>query len=389
MPKLIPLLALAICFSGVLAGARAGFCPTLHAGDEASREGAPDSPKKATPSNPKTRPAAPSAAPAKFQGGVCWVGPTHAPSLRYLREMGVRWVSVTPFGYGHTDESAPPEGGYRFSRFPGESVEGVRQIVRDAHAASLAVMLKPHLWFSTKNSWRGKIAMKTPEDWQRWFTMYREFLAPFVKMAREEKVAIFCLGTELAGTVSHEEWPKIIKELRSEYSGQLTYAANWYDEFDRVPFWKQLDFIGVQAYFPLTDKADPSVDEVAAGWKKWKPSLEKTARESGRPLLFTEFGYKPVLSTTVRPWEWRSDAEPSPGAQLRAYEGAFKALHQEPWFNGVYVWKWYSNYTGGEKSRRRHHDNFSPQGYPAERAIEQWFRKLQGISKNKGKPVKF
>jgi hypothetical protein len=45
----------------------------------------------------------------------------------------------------------------------------------------------------------------------------------------------------------------------------LTYAANW-DKYDQVSFWDELDFIGIQAYFPLTDQTNPSAEEIKKGW---------------------------------------------------------------------------------------------------------------------------
>lgn len=335
-----------------------------------------------SPQQPESPPPAQDAAPEpkptkKFQAGVCWVGPAETESLRYLQTQAVDWVSVTPFAYGHRTPNDPPEGGYKFSRFPGESIEGVRAVIQQSHKLDLKVMLKPHVWFAGKNGWRADIAMKTEEQWQTWFAMYKRFLQPFLEMARDEKVAIFCLGTELAGTVHRKEWRELIAEIRKTYTGKLTYAANWYDEVDKVCFWHDVDFVGVQAYYPITESDDPSVTEIAAGWKPWTKTLEQLANKTKRPILFTEFGYKPVLGTTIRPWEWRSNAERSPEAQAKAYEGAFRALEDKPWLHGLYVWKWFSGYTGGGKGRFRH-DNFSPQGAPAETTMKDWFRKVRG-----------
>ena len=63
-----------------------------------------------------------------------------------------------------------------------------------------------------------------------------------------------------------EEWRRIVSEVRRVYSGRLTYAANW-DRLDRVPFWDAGDWIGVQAYFPLTDRPDPDRPALTAGWE--------------------------------------------------------------------------------------------------------------------------
>jgi hypothetical protein len=56
-----------------------------------------------------------------------------------------------------------------------------------------------------------------------------------------------------------EYWSQLIKKIKKIYSGN--YAANW-DDFDKVPFWNELDYIGIDAYFPLSDATTPSVLEL-------------------------------------------------------------------------------------------------------------------------------
>ncbi|MEM7164151.1 MAG: hypothetical protein AAF581_01730 [Planctomycetota bacterium] len=324
-----------------------------------------------------------------FQGGVCWVGPAKPDGFAYLQRNGAGWVSVTPFGYGHKKKHAPPQGGYRHSRYPGESITGVRGVIREAHKASLQVMLKPHIWFSTKDAWRGEIEMQSDEDWATWFRMYREFLDPFIEMAAAEKVAIFCIATELNGTVAREaQWRQLIADIRSRYDGQLTFAANWYQEYERIAFWDALDMIGVQAYFPLTKQQLPSVAEIAVAWQPWRAQMAAVAARTKRPIVLTEFGYKPVVGTTIEPWKWRDDNPSSVQAQLDAYEGAFQALHDAPWFRGVYAWKWFAAYSDGKPRGGRHRGNFSPQGLPAEEAMFRWYRKLAPRSRDASAPKK-
>ena len=43
------------------------------------------------------------------------------------------------------------------------------------------------------------------------------------------------------------------------YSGKLVYSANWGEEFEQLSFWNELDFIGIDCYYPLGK--DPSADK--------------------------------------------------------------------------------------------------------------------------------
>jgi hypothetical protein len=51
----------------------------------------------------------------------------------------------------------------------------------------------------------------------------------------------------------------------------LAYAANAAHpghEFTHVSFWDRLDVIGLDAYFPLTDLGDPTIEQLVAAWSE-------------------------------------------------------------------------------------------------------------------------
>ena len=328
-------------------------------------------------------PAAPqpkrTAASTPFRGGVCWVGTADRTGLQYLADQGVPWLSVTPFAYGHRDAHQPPEGGYRPSRFRGESREGIAEVIDVAHELELRVLLKPHIWFNRNGQWRGDISMRSDEDWAKWFAMYREFLDPFIDLAVEKKVAAFCIGCELAGTVGRTaEWRALIEHIRGRYSGELTFAANWHAEYEAIQSWSDLDWIGIQAYFPLTPSKTPTVDDLRQGWLPWKRSLESFAKKQKKPIVFTEIGYRPEIDNGREPWGWRVTGERDPAAQERAYRALFDTFNDTPWMEGMHIWKWFAGISPGDAARRRRgHDSFSPQGMPAEALIFETFRRWE------------
>lgn len=97
-------------------------------------------------------------------------------------------------------------------------------------------------------------------------------------------------------------WSTLIDTLRKEYHGKLTYAANW-DDYSPVPFWKELDYIGVDAYFPLAAGKTPAVNTIKKGLGKYMKELEQISRQYDKPILFTEYGYRNVDNTTGEPWK--------------------------------------------------------------------------------------
>lgn len=108
----------------------------------------------------------------------------------------------------------------------------------------------------------------------------------------------------------NRRWGELIEEARKVYNGKLTYAAN-FDNYAEVAFWNQLDFIGINAYFPLRDPDIAHQSEtslrtaLAEGWKKVFVEIDAfrgANKLAEKPILFTEIGYIRRTSTTLEPW---------------------------------------------------------------------------------------
>ncbi len=170
----------------------------------------------------------------------------------------------------------------------GESDEGVIACIQLAHQKKLSVMIKPHLWIA-HGAYTGAFTLNTEEDWRLWENSYTEYILHFASLADSLKAELFCLGTELGASIKArpQYWSTLIDTLRKVYHGKLTYAANW-DDYSRVPFWKELDYIGVDAYFPLATGKTPEVNTIKKEWGKYMKELEQISRKYDKPELFTK-----------------------------------------------------------------------------------------------------
>lgn len=237
-----------------------------------------------------------------------------------------------------------------------------RELVEQAHAAGLRVLLKPHLWID--QSWHGAVAMGSEADWRSFFTTYTAFMFAWARFAAENDVSALCVGTELDGTLSRErEWRELIAAVRAVYPGRLVYAAHW-DRIEDVPFWDALDAIGVNAYFPLDVRGDATLDALLAAWRPICADLERLSDRHARPIVFTEIGYRPLVGALARPWKADAVGELDLQLQARAYEAALTTFEDQSWFGGLYWWEWFS-----ESFRARSGPGwcgYSPQGNPAE-----------------------
>jgi hypothetical protein len=262
----------------------------------------------------------------------------------------------------------------------GERDIGLEATTRLAREAGIRTILKPHLWLRrpTPGAWRGEIAMTSDAEWRAWFASYRRFLLHYAALAERLEIPILVVGTELRSTVRErpDEWRALIRAVREVYPGRLTYAANWYREVEEVTFWDELDFIGVQGYYPLSAEPLPTVEELVAAWQPHVAALEALHREYHKPILFTEIGYVSRPGTTAEPWLWpqatadREVTETGVAAQARAYEAFFRAFWHRPWLAGAHFWKWYPGRRGTAAAGRV---DFSPQGKPAEEVLRRWY----------------
>jgi hypothetical protein len=314
--------------------------------------------------------------PGARHRGVCFVagGVVTPAAFEDLGEHGVTWISQTPFGW--QDKADDPT--FRIVTdgriYWGERDSGLAETARLARARGIRTLLKPHLWLRDRSNghWVGTIAMKNEGDWAAWFARYEEFIVHYARLAEAWGMEALCVGTELEGTTRRTaDWRRIIAAVRAVYHGRLTYAANWSGEFEHVEFWDDLDYIGVQAYFPLTDRAEASVDELVAGWAAPVARIEAVQRRFGRPVLLTEIGYKAADRATVEPWTWTTTDRYNPEEQGRAYEAAFRVFWERPWCQGIYWWKWFPDGHHEAGGRDRY---FTPQDKPAAAVMRRWYR---------------
>jgi hypothetical protein len=308
--------------------------------------------------------------------GVVFTGPPSPPLdegvFTSMREVGATYVALVPEGTVYPDTLEIRHGfqGQWYGETRAATVEGIRL----ARAAGLAVMIKPHLAVARGRSdrigrgvWRGDFEVANEKDWPRFAASYREFVLPYARLAEQEGVEIFCLGTELKKIAlgRPQLWRDLARDVRHVYGGELTYAANW-DSFDRIEFWDSLDFIGVDAYFPVSDAQIPRPQDIAAGWTKWAQRLAAVHERFDRPIVFTEWGYESEDYAGKEPWvmEGSSASFAASSGQANAYEGTFRSVWNEPWMRGIFVWRW---------SARGEPGKFSPQGRRAEEVLRRWF----------------
>jgi len=238
---------------------------------------------------------------------------------------------------------------------------------------------------------------------QKWFESYRYMLAQYARLARDEKVDVFIIGTGLTkmtdDPVEQAAWRQIIKDIRSGelmadgkggYKGILTYGARWDSVYGDAGdtgthqfFWDDLDFIGIEGFWPLINGKDsehdnPSVSKLREGWTLnflagGRPpgvTVRSLYDEYHKPVVLTGLGYLSRGGTAADPSKGDYTQAAAGGKvqlqpQLNPYHAAFDfwsgVAKQGGWFQGIYWWNWLPK-LGTVKDN----GDYTPQGKPAE-----------------------
>lgn len=289
-------------------------------------------------------------------------------ALEKQKTLGSNATAIVPYSYiSDKNEPAP----FRFSDHAGaENDEAVVHSAFEAKKLGMYTLLKPQVFAG--GSWPGEIEMLNEQDWDHFFDYYFRWIRHYAFLAEIHGMDALCVGVEFTNaTLSHEmEWRKIIHRLRGLYQGSLTYAANWGAEFENIGFWDELDFIGLNCYYPLSKNDEPTDEELKANFEKVKTKIKTVYQKFQKPIVFTEIGFRSIDMPWKNPHAEGDDSF-NEEHQKRCYQVIYEGIEGEPWCNGILWWKFpsYLGYRGRENSA------FTPNNKMAEETVRAWFLK--------------
>ena len=288
----------------------------------------------------------------------------YSPFLREMKSIGCRHVLlVTPWFMDHFDSCKIQPKSKRTTSLP-----MVHRVVKQAKALGLSVGLMPIvlLWKPGKDHWRGNIAPKEEADW---FRSYQEFIAAFADLAEDAEADLLMIGSEFSSLEQKSgRWRAVAQEARKRFRGRLSYSANW-DHVDAIDWWSEVDLIGMTGYHSLTDKNEPTVEELCAGWKKIRQDLLKVLDSRNKPYFFSEIGYASLDGINKNPWDYVSPDTVDLDEQKDCYEAYFRTWAKAPAnFRGAFFYNWWRNRDDDDQRQ------YTIYGKPAEELIRRRFR---------------
>lgn len=303
--------------------------------------------------------------------GVSYVAtrnPIEASNMSPLKSIHANYVAVIPFALGTWDSPS-----LRFNennQWWGETEEGVKTTIQLARDQGQKIMIKPQVWFRG-GFYTGYFELKNEQDWTEFENNYSKYILMFARIAEETNTELFCIGTEFEKFVNERPvyWNELIVEVRKIYKGKLTYAGNW-DSYKKLSLWVNLDFIGVDAYFPLTKEKYVTEDSIRSGWKRWIDEMESVSNKFKKQIVLTEIGYRSIEFAGKEPWLSSGGQTLNLENQKLLYQVMFEEVWSRPFIEGGFLWKWFPDQinSGGED-----HLGFTPQNKPAQSELKHQF----------------
>ena len=241
--------------------------------------------------------------------------------------------------------------------------------IDSAHQRDLAVLLRPLIDdtpLEATGHWRGQLR---PTDPGAWFASYKQVLVGYATIAAAHHAEVIDIGTELNSLQGNTgAWTDMITAIRGAYQGKLTYSSNW--DVAYPGFASSLDFVSVDAFYPLNAPDNASVAQLVSTWAPWATKLQQVGSGTGKQVVLTELGTTSEVGSYRSPYNWQHGGVVSLEAQRSYYAASCQAL--KPLVGGMYWWVYYVNYF--DKLVPAQDPGYQPAGKPAEQEIANCYR---------------
>jgi hypothetical protein len=299
--------------------------------------------------------------------------PGSLESLQALADTGANCVILVVTVYQEDVDTTQV-----FSTNNTASDRGLEYITEEAKKLGLRVVLKPHL-NNLSNRWSANIGRGvnpyTAEQRDKWFYNYTQFVLHYARLAEKNGIEGLSVGNELGGMTPFEnEWRELILAVRQVFSGWLTYASTT-GETMSIKFWDELDYIGLNAYYPISDGQNISFEAMG---KRFADEAFGVINVAGilfeRPVLITEIGYRSIKGATASPENYAQEGEIDLEEQKIAYEAVLSMLssiEESRYYGGVAFWYW------DPRPHKRGPDDadYTVWGKPAEEVVKSYWKK--------------
>lgn len=271
---------------------------------------------------------------------VAFDAPQNVNNMKALRLLGANTVAIIPFIRQSTTRACDL---LIDADYPNQRLKKTIEII---HAEGMRVVLKPQIFVS--GSWAGEIEPVSEAGWACWFKAYRQIMIDYADIANQTGVDMLVVGTELKKTELRPEWKSLITELRSRYSGQLSYVGNSVSNVMRFSGFEMLDSVAISFYHSM--EGVQSKQEMRASMRDVADSMKWFVKQFNIPFWIAEVGITSRVGALKNPWVWAdslpSTTIPDTNLQAEVLDGWLSAFSGD-WHKGILIWNWYSDPKAG------------------------------------------
>lgn len=300
---------------------------------------------------------------AAFAGRGCLERKEAYQSLDMLIERtGADFIILVPNGIQETPQSETID----YNSKATMSDDELTNMVNYIHDKGLRVAIKPTA--NCKNgTWRAHISFFDKDvpcepKWSNWFASYTDFQMHYAKIAQKTGCEMFIAGCEMVMSEHREtEWRKLIADIRTVYSGMISYNTDKYQE-DNVAWWDCVDVISSSGYYPIDD------------WESQLDRIEKVIKKFNKPFFFAEAGCMSTEGSAKVPNDWKVKGAVSLKEQADWYKTAFEAAGRRSFVQGFCFWSWaWRQYSPAAASKDGGYDIY---GKPAEEVVREFYQSI-------------
>ena len=247
-----------------------------------------------------------------------------------IAKTGANWIAVGP---ALVMNKATDDAIYRDPQRTATD-ESLTRIIRSAHSHGLKVMMRPFV--DCLDSRRGLI---NPTNRAVWFGWLRYWMNHYAALAQSLGVEMMSVGANFEKLSNDAKYLAVINQVRDRFSGKLVYDASIY-EYQQISFWRLLDYVGIDAYWPLSPNNEYERSELLAAWSPITDELRALSERTGKKILFTEAGYRSITGAVRNPVDYKLGGTSDQAAQASAYDALLSANRQNDYFAGLFWWQW-------------------------------------------------
>jgi hypothetical protein len=217
---------------------------------------------------------------------IAWI----ARTLR-VGAIGLAWDLTVPDGTSGVVRASGPVTA---------SVADIRALTEIAQAYHLRVEYR--ILFRVGGS-DGRTESLRPASQSRFFASLLSAETPYLKLAAQQNVGEFIVGTELASLEGSPEWSQFFSDAGTVYPGILSYATWGGSFFSAHPRLPPVAGYGVTAY-PSVDLPDnASVARLTAAWTSFLGTVPASVLQR---TAIDEVGIPAEAGAYADPWAWNN-----------------------------------------------------------------------------------